>query len=220
MAAMNEDHPILEYAPRPVAYGQLRLEERPGVTRVVFGVPPRWVYWLQIIYPVALGLMFLAMGFMAGRMIWEIAGSMPAPTNPAAAKEWQETRDASRRAAVRVVAYPSIVARMATPIAGYLWVMYRRWGRVPRTLTATDEGLVLSCLGWWRIRERNWPKDEIESVQLRLAKGNLIPKRTVGDLYIKRGGGRPLHFRLGSRDPELPVQIARRLARRLGCPCE
>jgi hypothetical protein len=75
-------------------------------------------------------------------------------------------------------------------------------------LTASREGLILSRLGIWRMRERRWPASEITAIELRPIRGNLNWRRTVADLYIRRQKGRPLHFRLSSADASLPARIA------------
>jgi len=102
--------------------------------------------------------------------------------------------------------------------AAYYWRMYRKWGRVPRVLTASAEGLVFTRLGWWRMRERRWPVSDISAVKLRPTWGNLTWKRTVAELYIQRRQGRQLDFRLSSPDPQLPNRIAQRLASVLDRP--
>jgi hypothetical protein len=112
-----------------------------------------------------------------------------------------------------------IAALFWLAVAAHQAWMYHRWGRVPRVLTATGEGLVLSRLRWWRLRERKWLLNEITGIQLRPIKINLNPRRTAADLYIKRREGlRRLHFRLSSPDPHLPSQIAERVAAVLGFP--
>jgi hypothetical protein len=94
----------------------------------------------------------------------------------------------------------------------YEWWLFRRWGRVPRILSATREGLTLSRLGWWRMRERHWPATQINGIEFRQVKGNLNWRRTVADLYIRRHKGQRLHFRLSSPDKDLPRKIASRMA--------
>jgi hypothetical protein len=103
-------------------------------------------------------------------------------------------------------------------VAASSWYAYRKWGKVPRVLTVTGDGLVLSRLRWWRLRERKWLSSEIASIQLRPINVNLNPWRTVADLHINRRKGRRLHFRLSSPDPHLPRQIAERVAAVLGFP--
>jgi hypothetical protein len=102
--------------------------------------------------------------------------------------------------------------------AAYHFRMYRRFGRVPCTLTASKDELILTRVGWWNIRERKWPASEITSIEFKAIKGNLNRRRALASLRIKRAKGRRLYFRLSSTDPLLPGRIAEKLASTLGCP--
>jgi hypothetical protein len=97
-----------------------------------------------------------------------------------------------------------------------LWQLYR-WGTVPRVFEANRDGLVLSWLGWWRMRERRWPAAEVAAVEFRSVKGNLNWTRTVADLTLVFRNGRRRRFRLSSPDSELPGQVAKELASAIGC---
>jgi hypothetical protein len=123
-----------------------------------------------------------------------------------------------RRITTWMVIYGAVKAFFWWGIAAYAWWKYRRWGRVPRVLTASDEGLILSRPGWRRISERRWSIREIKAIELHPVWGNLKWKRTVADLYIQRHRGRRLRFRLSSPDPHLPSRIANQLKLKLGCP--
>jgi len=101
-------------------------------------------------------------------------------------------------------------------VAAYHWRMYRRWGRVPRVLAANREGMILTRLGWWRMRERRWAASEIAAVELRPTRLNPAWKRTEAWLYIHRQQGRRLCFHLPSTDSKLPGRIALCLATALG----
>jgi hypothetical protein len=103
-------------------------------------------------------------------------------------------------------------------VAGFQYWKFRRFGRVPRVLEASGEGLVLTWLGWWRMRERRWSAGEIASVECCKLKGNLNWRRTVANLVVTFRNGRSRRFRLSSRDPQLPGEIAMQLANALGCP--
>jgi hypothetical protein len=218
---MTGTRPILGYSPRPSPPRHLTLVDSEGTISVIFGVPPKWVYLAPIVAPVLMGLFQLAMGVSIAAAIWQLARSpVPAPPNATIAKQMQELDIATRHLALRAALYPSLAAFAWWSIAAYQWYMYRRWGRVPRVLSASERGLVLSRLGLWRMRERNWPPSQIKAVELRPLKGNLNWKRTVADLYIHRQRGRRLRFRLSSPNRQLPEQVARQLALTLGCRCE
>jgi hypothetical protein len=96
------------------------------------------------------------------------------------------------------------------------WWMYRRWGRVPRILTLSGNGLIFTRLGWHRMREKTWPINEITAIELRTVKFNLNWKRTVADLCFHRRTGRRLRFRLSSANAQLPNQIAQKFGLGMG----
>jgi hypothetical protein len=68
------------------------------------------------------------------------------------------------------------------------------------------------------MRERIWAATEIASIELRPLKYNLPWTGNASLLLIKRRKGRRPHYRLSSRDPLLPNEIAKQLADALGCP--
>jgi hypothetical protein len=207
---MQNAGPILDYDTRlPWPTRMLRLEETDGRVRVIFPVFPIWVYVLQIATCGAVGLLKLGTAIVFGVMIWRmthISGQLP-----------RDIVLKMRHLEIEIFLSGAIAALFWWGIAACSWYVYRRWGRVPRVLTATREGLVLSRLRWWRLRERKWLLNEITGIQFRPINVNLNPWRTAADLYINRRKGlRRLHFRLSSPDPHLPRQIAERLAAVLG----
>jgi hypothetical protein len=208
---MQNAGPILDYDTRlPWPPRTLRLEEKEGSARVTFPVAPAWVYLLQIATCGAVGLLKLGAAIAFGVMIWRmthINGQLP-----------RDIVLKMRHLEIEIFLSGAIAALFWWGIAACSWYVYRRWGRVPRVLTATGEGLVLSRLRWWRLRERKWLSNEITGIRLRPININLHPRHTAADLYINRRKGRRLHFRLSSPDPHLPRQIADRVAAVLGFP--
>lgn len=202
---MTETKPVLDYAspPQPPPR-KLTLEESDGGLRVFFPVAPTWRYVLNIVGPFTLGGAQLVMIVDTIWVIYRAFGK------------------------VEVVEFMQLARGMliALSVSGVLWWtcaaysrrMYRRWGRVPRILTATKNGLALSRLGWWQMRERTWPAAEITAIDFRPIRGNINWKQTAGDLYVRRVKRRRLHFRLSSSDPQLPGYIAKQLALTLDRP--
>ena len=206
---MTETHPILEYSPKLAPPRELTLEESDGHVRVIFAVAPTWIYLFPIVVGVMVGFMKLVGGlFIAVRLRQLMNGFRAVPSDIFA----------MRRLTIEIVISASVLALFWWIIAAYEWWMYRRWGRVPRVLTASQKGLILSRLGWWRMRERMFPTSEIKAIELRPVKGNLNWKRTVTNLYIHRHKGWRLRFRLSSSDSQLPRRIAQQLTSKLGCP--
>ena len=207
---MAADSPILDYAPKPAPPRKLTLEESNGGVRVIFPVFPVWAYWVSIVLLIVVGLFRLMAGLVIGWAIWRSTNSL-GPSHPDTLRE-------AHRLIAKIVILWTAEALLFLGLGAYEWCMLHRWGRVPRVLTARSDSLVLSRLGWWRMRERTWPVSEISAIQFRPVKGNLNWKRTIADLYIRRRNARRLWFRLSSSDPQLPARIAEQLAFRLGCP--
>lgn len=202
--------PILAYkSPERPPPRNLTLEEADGIVRVSFTVMPTWVYVLDIAMTFTVGLIKAAGGIAITYAAWRLvyrSGPPPNPGSVALFRFW----------ATRYLLLAVASAWFWWIFAAYKLRRYRHWGRVPRVLTASAGRLVLTRLGWWRMRERTWPADEIAGIELRRIRGNLNWKRTVADLYIRRHKGRPLRFRLSSSDSALPGQIAERIASAIG----
>jgi len=207
---MTNTGPVLDYiSPRPPPT-KLTLEEADGSLRVIFAVKPAWGYMLPIVTGLTMGaLMFLA-GIRVFHAAWGLASKAGYTSRDAVAWAWHLS--------VGILFDAVVMALFCWILAAYEWLRFRHWGRVPLILTASNEGLVSSRLGLWRMRERRWPADQIVAVELRPAWGNLSWKRTVAYLYFRRSKGRPLFFILSSSDSQLPSRIAQRLAFVLGCP--
>jgi hypothetical protein len=201
---MGNAGPILNYVSPTPPPGTLTLEESDGAARVIFVAPPTWVYMLLIVTWLTVGLVKAVAGILLARTVWQLVHRTGRLTSDQAVVVWRMVAGALTTAGISALCWWALAA--------YEWRMYHRWGRVPRVLTANDESLTLSRLGWWRMRQRVWPANDITAVELRPVKGNLLWKRTVADLYLFRRHGRRLRFRLSSPDPLLPGRIAQRLA--------
>jgi len=199
-------HPVEQPPPR-----QLTLEETSGCVRVTFAVNPKWVYILPIAQAVLIGCIKIAGALLIVRLLWQVTHGSGRPPS-------RDIQFLARHIAATILVSAGVAASLWWTSAGYYWWMYRRWGRVPRVLRADLEGLSYSRLGWWSMRERRWPANEITCVEFRTIKRNLNWRRTVADLYIRRRDRRRLRFRLSSSDPRLPGLIAQRLALTIGCP--
>jgi hypothetical protein len=199
-SAQHAGPPVLGYASGPKK--GLNLEEADGRVVVTFPVAPKWFYVLPIVVQIVAGLMYVAMGIMLVIFIHQF--HVPVLR--------------FLRTFVGVISGWALTAVVWEGFGFYAWFMYRRWGRVPRVLTADESGLVLSWLGWWWIRERRWPAEEITALELRVIKGHLNPWRTVAVLHVRRLNGRTRRFRLSSADPELPRRIAQRFSEILARP--
>ncbi|MGA2582769.1 MAG: hypothetical protein ABSG31_05785 [Tepidisphaeraceae bacterium] len=207
--------PILEYDTPRSPPRKLTLEEADGYVRVLFAVAPKWVCLLPIVMAFTVGLIRAATGVYVVGTFWHIVYAtgrvgQPNPTPEMIAE--------NRHFAVEVLSITLLEATFWWAAAAFNLWKYRRWGRVPRILTASHESLVFTRLGWWRMRERIWLPKDITEIEYRPVKRNLNRWRTVGDLFIHRQKGWRVHFRLSSADPELPRLIATRLATALDCP--
>jgi hypothetical protein len=201
---------ILDYKSVQSAPRELKLDEMDGCVNVTFPVLPKWVYILPIVSWTMVGLGRLAVGLIEIYFIWKLSHAIKQPT--------QNSIVFMHRLEMRIALDSAVASLLGLMLAAYLWWKYHRWGRVPRVLTVNNGGLVLSHLGWWRMRERTWPANEFTIIELRMVKGNLNRKRTVADIIIHRSKERRLRYRLSSSDPQLPRRIAERLALVLGCP--
>ena len=208
---MEMGTPVLNYVSATSRPRILTLELTASAVRVTFPVLPKWACVSPIVLYAAVGLTKVAMGIGIGWITRGISAQFRAPPSP-------ELLLLRRRFELEMLFGIGLLGLLWWSLAGYQWWQLRRWGRVPRVLTATSEGRVLSRLGWFRMRKRTWPAAEIASVELRPLKYNLPWTGKASLLYINRRKGWRLHYRLSSPDPLLPNEIARQLAHALGCP--
>jgi hypothetical protein len=101
-------------------------------------------------------------------------------------------------------------------VAAYEFWSYRKWGRVPRELLVSRDGVTLMYLGSWRMRSRHLRSDQIAVVGLHPLRWNLNWQRKIDVLVIKPHWGFSRTFRLPSPDPHMPTRIAKRIRSLLG----
>jgi hypothetical protein len=204
---------ILEYASG--LPGGLSLEERDGCLRVIFPVVPKWLHISVIVFKLACAAAMTVIFIMMVRLVMSMSpytfGNPRFPPPQALFRQWHFL------IAEAMLGYGSIVLWHWLE-ALHLWWRYRRWGVVPRMLTLTEDELIVSRLGVWKMRSSRWPAGDILAIELTKVWGNLSHRRTVQKLKIHRRSGRSLRFTLSSRNQALPAQIAERLAAVLGCP--
>lgn len=191
--------PSLNYALQATAPPRtLTLEESEGYARVLFPVAAAWTYALSIGVWFANGIGWFLMAMMTADLLRRTPST-----------------DAITVGVVAIWGLPGCVWCL---LGVNVWRRFRKFGHVPRTLIATKSGLTLSHMGWWRMRERSWPAAEIRAVQLRPLRAVLFQLMPTVTLLIHRRNGRPLTYRLSSKDPHLPARIAEKFAAILGCP--
>lgn len=204
---MPDVAPILDY-PTPQAPPQrLTLEDGPDFARIVFPVKPKWAYWLPIALCAGAALMITATPLINVVIVWRAFAKVGFATK---AQLWH---------ALRI----SLLATWSQALLLWIWAMldwwrYRCWGRVPRTLIANKDGLSLSYLGWWRMREKRWPASDIAGIDVRPIRGNLTWWKTAAYLFVRLKSGNRRQFRLISSDPRLPGHIEQSIKAALGCP--
>jgi len=203
--------PILEYPVRQAEPPErLTLEEDSGVVRVIFPVQPTWVYLLPICMGAGIALVEAVVPIGATISMWAYLRTV-----------WKvhNTASGSLLHLVLLAASGWWVGTLVWSLVAFIgWRRYRRWGRVPRVLEATKDGLTFSYLSWFGMRQKQWPLGEINAIELRPVWGNITWWQTVADLRIVGAKGVHKVFRLSSRDSQLPGMIADRIRSMLGSP--
>lgn len=191
---------ILDYSAQNALPRTLTLEESADGVRVTFAVPAVWTYWMPVVTGLVVGCCKLALAIFVLCLFWRLTHRLTLTT--------------------ALILPTSIAACLWWCGAFYYWWMYLHWGRVPRIVTADENELTDSRLGWWRMLERKWPASDITGVELRVLRRFFKWESTTAILYIRRRTGRRLIFRLSSRDSDLPRRIAEQLAFKFGCPLD
>jgi hypothetical protein len=194
--------PVLEYPTRAnEPSSPLTLEDGPDFARVVFPVEPAWNY-LAVIAILAAIATFDAMIPVLGMAHWFSVTHHRLTVRDLTGISLGDSIYLAGRFAVDIAFW--------LVLAAYLFWRYRRFGRVPRTLTATPGGITYSRLGFFAMRQRFWPAEQITAVQLQPLWGNLSRTVTATDLCIRSGTGPLKTLRLVCADPSLPARIAAR----------
>ncbi|MGA3067107.1 MAG: hypothetical protein ABSF29_09700 [Tepidisphaeraceae bacterium] len=200
------DEVITYRTPQPQPPRRLTLEEGPGFARVIFPVASAWSYVLAPAFFAA-----MAMWAIIGPFVWAIYTwralrllGVPPPSTSTLSVIWQVARQEWPTAT-----FFSIIAIFA------LW-KYRKWGRVPRILSATRKGLTDSYLGLFAMRQKHWPAHEITGVHPRPLRGDLNPRKPMRELVVSLSNKSERTFRLPTHDPKLLAQIAQRFQSLLG----
>jgi hypothetical protein len=183
-----------------------------GSVRIVFPVPPMWIPVLTITMSAVAGCAEAALGIWIVFSMHRLASQFHLPKGTPVPFMFPT------RLYVVILSVRGLAALFWWSAAGFSYWTLRRWGRVPRVLTASAHGLSESRLGWFRMRERKWLAADIASIEVRPIWGNLTRHRTVSWLFMNRHNGRRLRFRLSSRDPLLPREIANQIATAIEVP--
>jgi hypothetical protein len=207
MATVN---PILDYPTPSPSPERLTLEEGADFVRVFLPAKPEWTFILSICGTAFTALLTTLTPVFIACMMWRVVHAQAGGPLPPA------MRTGLWHLIVTVARAWWIWAFIWWVWAILAWLKYRRWGRVPRVLLADRQGLTLSYLGWWRMRQTHWSASEIAAIELRLFRINLNWRSTAADLLIRYQRGFPRRFRLSSADPELPPRIAARIRAMLG----
>jgi hypothetical protein len=196
-------------SPRPMPPRKLAMEEGTDGVRIIFAMPPAWVCLTPTVIGLIVGLAYILVVILTITLLWRMKNDLHLPIRDLLSSQWMVLG-----AMVLMGAYAAIWPALGV----HAWRMYRRWGRVPRVISVNSKSLVVSELGFRRMKEKRWIASDITAVRLRPVWGNLTKQITVNDLYIGHRTRRRMRFRLSSRDAQLPARIAERLAAVLGCP--
>jgi hypothetical protein len=205
---MTDSLSILHYSPPAEISKELQLRARDGSVRVIFPMPP---LWLDVLFIVLSG--FNAAGNIALAVVLPILLRSIIPPNvnstPGSDKLWYDI--------VKLSIMRLLIAVPWLLMAGLPLYRLKRWGRMPRRITATPSGLIVSQMGWIQPSHRFWAADRVTAMELR-SKPGTVSQRTIATLHIRCRKWLPLTFRLSSIDSQLPTHIAERLAATLNCP--
>jgi hypothetical protein len=197
--------PIVEYQSYKKPPVRLTMESGTGFVRVIFPVGTLWVHVLSLTGTVAAAVVWTFVPFVLladFRLMHGKAGALP--TRFLWDLFWMNAPGSWLLASVFWI------------MGIFEWWKFRKWGRVPRILTASKEGLALTYLGWFGMREKCWPIGEIKKVELEPMKWNLNRRAAAFYLLVHRVKGWALRYQLSSRDREVPGQIATGIRAALG----
>jgi hypothetical protein len=92
---------------------------------------------------------------------------------------------------------------------GLMWGVLRdlKFGHVSPVLSIEGDRLIWTYAGFWGIRTREWPLEQVKEIRLKPVKP-LFGSKTFADLIIRFHNRRlPFRLRLSTRDPDLPRRV-------------
>jgi hypothetical protein len=203
--------PVVSYqSPHPKPPKYLTLEEGPGVVMVIF--PTRGAPLLELYIQIGFATVCTIAPIVVLTLIWSGLKRTGIPTPNFLPSSWGQILLDS------IWEWSPLLFLWITAIVG--WRRYRKWGQVPRMLSATKEGITHLYVGWFGLRKKFWPAKEITGIESVALRWDLNPRKTARDLVIRRGKGSALRFRLSTRDADLPGQIERRMRAAIGLPSD
>jgi hypothetical protein len=198
---MSGPEQILNYAPQPRSLRQYCLEEHEGRLGLTFPCRPKWAYVLDVAAPATAGMFFFAPPILLLAMEYRLRASGALSL----ADDWL---------VLAIWLPPGLCAAFA---AAYKFRMYRRWGRVPRVLTADKLELTDTRLGIWSMRRRTWPAGEIARIEVRRARLPFRRWHLIGRICVIRRDGKKMTIRIMSKNLDFSQRLAERLATALQC---
>jgi len=196
IGAMAELLESLNYYPPAKPVRELTLTVEPRIARVEFPIRSMWAVRISVALNILTGAMKLAAFVFVLWIIHSISVHWPVDLTP-------ELRWILVRGAFLVAA----VACFWWLLAAHEWRMHRRFGHIPRSLTADESGITRRWTGWRSLRERHWLAAEIIAIELQPQRGVHLWGKKRRTLVVRRAGKRPLRFALPGCAPSLPPRI-------------
>ncbi len=192
--------------PHPQPPERLTLEDGADFVRITFPVAPTWVYVINPSICAALAAAWTFGPVIVVFRFWRTHGMFPVA--PLLRYPWHFFWVF----ALRLWVGPSILWIFAI----LDWRKYRKWGRVPRVLTASKQGVTSSHLGWFGMKQKFWPASEITDITLKPLKWNLHPTSKACDLTIHRAGTSSISYRFSSKNRAIAEQVVERFRQTIG----
>jgi hypothetical protein len=172
--------------------------------RVTFGVAPAWLLRVAICISFVAAVAQTAVPIYLYWRLTSLFSSIPGPATT-------QMSEIKHSWLVMVAQAVAISALTWWPASLYQLYMYRKWGRVPKTIEVSAGKFIVKSLGWWRLR--TWERRTLDVTSIELCpRKNLWPFATSADLVIHFRDKRRARFRLNSTDSTLPRRIREALA--------
>jgi hypothetical protein len=95
-------------------------------------------------------------------------------------------------------------------VAAHSLAMHLRWGQVPRTVRVNRNGANFTWLGFRRMRERHWKRDDVISIDMKQVK-DVFTHKTINIVRLRLRTKWPRDITLATKDLVLAEQIRERL---------
>lgn len=197
---------VLAYETRGAAPKSLTLINDGGEVRLIFPNVPKWLQLIGIAFTALAALAAALLIMQISWMILWLRRNVFAGTTMPAISQFDMFSSF----------WPHLIPLLFwSAIAIYEIMEFQRWGHVPNSLALRENRLIWRRRGFWGMKERTFPAEQITGVSIERVP-DIFRRNRAFKIRIDFASRRPFSHRFSTSDPELPTRIANAFRAALG----